>query len=268
MARFVYTQEMIEFIRIGYQAMGLRELADKFNAEFGTRKTWEQLRGATRNHGITCGRKTGEILKGQTKILNKEQDSWLREQYQVMPLSELVIALNQEFKLNLRISQIRGYLKNHKITCGRSGRFEKGQVVWNKGKSGFMGANRTSFSKGHKPVNLRGIGEERIDSKDGYVIIKTASVNPHTGYFGWWRHKHVVLWEEHNGPIPEGHIISFKNGDKTDCCIDNLELVSRVEHAIRNKMGYPGLDEQIKPTAALLAKVYAKRHERKKGAKS
>ena len=148
MARFVYTPEMVEFVRSGYKAMGLRELEKHFNAKFCTNKTWQQLRGMTKNHSITCGRKSGEILKGKTKTLTKDQDSWLREKYKVLPLADVVVSLNAEFNINLRKSQIRAYLKNHNITSGRSGRFEKGSDSWNKGKKGYMGPNRTSFKKG------------------------------------------------------------------------------------------------------------------------
>lgn len=38
---------------------------------------------------------------------------------------------------------------------GNSGSFKKGQVPWNKGKTGYMGANKTSFKKGHLPPNTR-----------------------------------------------------------------------------------------------------------------
>lgn len=31
-----------------------------------------------------------------------------------------------------------------------------------------------------------------------------------------------VVWELHNGQIPAKHYISFRNGDSTDCRIDNL----------------------------------------------
>lgn len=37
----------------------------------------------------------------------------------------------------------------------------------------------------------------------------------------------------HNGVIPNGYVVRFKNGNTIDCRIDNLELVSRAEHATR-----------------------------------
>jgi hypothetical protein len=37
-------------------------------------------------------------------------------------------------------------------------RFQKGAVPWNRGVTGYMGANRTSFRKGNKPQTWRPVG--------------------------------------------------------------------------------------------------------------
>jgi hypothetical protein len=263
MARFVYTPEMIAFVRAGYPKMGLPELAELFNDRFGTDKTHTQMRAMTKNHGIPCGRATGAILKGTSRFFTPEQQVWVAEAYQRMTRRELTDAVNAKFGLSLTFNQVSAYLKNNKIASGRSGHFEKDQVGWNKGKKGYMGPNRTSFQKGAVPANRREFGEERICSKDGYILVKTNAIDPYTGHHAYWRHKHLVIWEAANGPPPAGHMVCFVNGDKTDIRLDNLELVSRAENAIRNKMSYSALPDEIKATAALLARVYVKKHERK-----
>ena len=40
---------------------------------------------------------------------------------------------------------------------------------------------------------------------------------------------HHLIWEEHNGPIPAGHKVAFKDGDHLNCAIENLELLSNSE---------------------------------------
>ncbi|MGH8431787.1 MAG: HNH endonuclease signature motif containing protein, partial [Solimonas sp.] len=45
---------------------------------------------------------------------------------------------------------------------------------------------------------------------------------------------HRLLWEEHFGPIPAGHTVVFRNRDKTNTRIDNLELITRAELMRRN----------------------------------
>ena len=44
------------------------------------------------------------------------------------------------------------------------------------------------------------------------------------------RMEHVLVWEEHHGPVPDGMILHHINGDKLDNRIENLQLVSRLEH--------------------------------------
>jgi len=42
--------------------------------------------------------------------------------------------------------------------------------------------------------------------------------------------EHVLVWERHRGPVPPGMELHHVNGDKLDNRIENLRLVSRLEH--------------------------------------
>ena len=44
------------------------------------------------------------------------------------------------------------------------------------------------------------------------------------------RMEHVLVWEQHNGPVPDGHQVHHINHDKLDNRIENLQLVNTVEH--------------------------------------
>ncbi len=42
--------------------------------------------------------------------------------------------------------------------------------------------------------------------------------------------EHVWVWEQHNGPVPAGMELHHVNGNRGDNRIENLELVTRLEH--------------------------------------
>lgn len=146
-------------------------------------------------------------------------------------LTELV---NTHFGTNLVLKQIKAYKKNHHISSGLDGRFIKGQKAHNKGvkmsEEVYKKAAGTMFKKGHMPSNHRPVGSERIDNKDGYILIKTKE--PRT-----WKLKHRVIWEQHYGPIPEGKCLIFLNGDKKDVRIENLILIDRKVNTRMNQSG-------------------------------
>lgn len=121
---------------------------------------------------------------------------------------------------------------------GKGTQFKKGQVPHNKGlrRPGWAPGRmrETQFKKGERHGRAaqvyQPIGSERI-SKDGYLQRK---INNDMPFQQRWRGVHILLWEEHLGPLPPGFAVCFKNGDKTGIRIDNLALVSRSELMRRN----------------------------------
>ena len=43
----------------------------------------------------------------------------------------------------------------------------------------------------------------------------------------YWVHYAHWLWEQHYGPVPEGHMVTFKDGDNMNVVIENLILSNR-----------------------------------------
>jgi hypothetical protein len=132
------------------------------------------------------------------------------------------------------------------LASGKSGRldgvrggntkFKPGHSSWNKGTKGIhTGGVETQFKKGHRGGKAlevyKPIGTERI-SKDGYLERK---VNDDMPMQGRWRAVHLLLWESVHGPVNgKTHAVIFKNGNKRDIRIENLELVTRAELMKRN----------------------------------
>lgn len=192
------------------------------------------------------------------RIFTPEQAQFLREGFSGKTVAELTAMFNAKFEDNKTAGQIRTFVRNHGITSGLTGRFEKGNIPWNRHKKGYMGANKTSFIKGSIPPNRKPIGTERIDSKYGFILIKITERNPYTGAPTRYKHKHVYVWETLHGPLPKGHVVSFKDGDKLNCDPENLMLLTRAELLILNQHDYKNQPAEMKPTILALVKVEAK----------
>ena len=112
-------------------------------------------------------------------------------------------------------------------------RFKKGAAPHNKGlRRPGWGPGRmkeTQFKKGNTPFHARPLGSERI-AKDGYIERKIAE----TGTKRDWKGVHILAWETANGPVPDGHAVVFKDGNKQNTVIENLELISRADLMRRN----------------------------------
>jgi hypothetical protein len=129
---------------------------------------------------------------------------------------------------------------------GKATQFKKGQAAWNKNTKGLTFRNKTSFCAGVVPPNYKPVGSTRIDSKDGYILIKIADPNK-------WQLLHRKVWEDNHGKIPPRHTIIFLDGNKQNCLIENLAIISREENMLRNTIHrYP---EEIKDAIKTLTKL-------------
>ncbi len=181
-----------------------------------------------------------------------EQLDFLRSNRQLMTGNELTAAFNKQFGTDKNTIAIVGVCNKRKWSAGSCGRFTKGFVPWNAGTQGqgLTTANKTSFKKGQKPHSHKPVGSERICSRDGYTVVKIAE--PHK-----WKHKHVVIWESKNGPVPAGFVVSFIDEDITNFDPENLELISRLALLRMNKNGLKKAPQTIKPVIRMLSKVEA-----------
>ena len=187
----------------------------------------------------------------------QEEKEFLREFVPGHSHKEIQQAFIDKFKWDITLVQVKSSIKRYHLNTGRTGRFEKGNISYNKGRKGICaeGCKKTWFKKGNIPKNYRPIGSERV-TKDGYIEIKIADSSK-------WKLKHRVIWEQENGKVPHGYAIIFKDGNKLNIDIDNLMLVSRKALAVMNKSGL--YKNGYKETAALIAELNVKVGEKKKG---
>ena len=253
-----YTAEQIEFMRTGYLSMNIRSLTLAFNTQFGVDKTEVAIKSALQNHRIFCRRKHKDRLISRLRIYTTEQAQFLRDNYAGRSIAELTAIFNDRFGTDKSVRQIKTFVHNRGITSGRTGYFKKDHKPWNTGTKGLTGTNATSFKKGHVPANRKPLGSERTCSNDGFILIKIAEQDPHTGFPTRYKHKHVHIWEQAHGPIPEGMIVAFRDGDKLNIEPENLMLISRAELLRLNQHDYKNTPDELKPNVLALSKLEVK----------
>lgn len=134
---------------------------------------------------------------------------------------------------------------------GGEARFKPGHKTWNAGMKGWTpaGSEASRFKPGSKPQTWKPLGTERV-SKDGYLQRKVAETGRAAAD---WVGVHNLVWMEANGPIPDSHIVVFKDGNKQRIVLENLELISRADLMRRNTVHrYPA---QLKAVMRLQAKL-------------
>ena len=143
-------------------------------------------------------------------------------------IAELVSRINGVFGTSYTYRQLRMFFINHKVTNGRDTRIKKGNIPFNKGHKGVCapGCEKGWFRKGSRPHNVLPVGSEVTD-RDGYIRVKISEPDG-------WKFKHRLVWEKANGSIPPGHVITFRDGDKANCDIANLALITMAENSYMN----------------------------------
>ena len=91
--------------------------------------------------------------------------------------------------------------------------------------------------------------------KDGrnYAYIKIADCN--------WKLMHRVVWEQHNGPIPRGNIVRFKDGNTMNWDINNLEMISQHNNMELNTI--QRFPEDVQELMKLISKLKRKLNGKK-----
>lgn len=193
-------------------------------------------------------------------IPNRRFHRWTTEQHEYMTATvpgnshaEIRRLFNERFGLDLTDSQVKGYIARHKLHTGRTGKFKKGMVPFNKGLKGQCapGSEKGWFKKGGFSHNRVPVGTERI-TEDGYLEVKYRDGHGVRN----WRTKHSLLWEEANGPVPESHCVIFADGDKENMNPENLMLVDRKDLVRMNQDGLPRVNRETTESGVLIARIH------------
>ena len=240
-----WTDAEVEYLRLSYRKMSF----DAIGAVLG--KTEMAVKAAAGRLGIAVSRKWSEQ---QLANLREFYPNSRGEDVAAMIGKPITSIWGMAKKLGIKkseafmSSEVSGRLsKVNAAERGGKSRFQKRQRSWNKGKKvGSRGRSaETQFRKGHTPHNALPVGSE-IVSTDGYRKIKVAEPNG-------WEFVHRRNWEADNGRISAGKMIRFRDGDKMNCSVENLMLISRTEHALYNSQW--NIPAEVVPAMAALAEL-------------
>lgn len=203
-------------------------------------------------------KKKAATLKGRTSF-TADQDEFIKDNYLKLPVRTMAKLINRSTTgINGRMSALNLVVPTTIIEeRKKQSQFYKGIVAHNKGKkiSEWMSEEnikksiKNRFKKGHLPHNtaFNGAITIRRDAKTG-ILYKYIRVD-----LGEWELYHRHFWEQKNGPIPEGCVIAFKDGNSLNCeDINNLQLLTMAENLKRNWHVYP---QELKRAIKLTNKI-------------
>ena len=143
--------------------------------------------------------------------------------------------LNKSLNTAYTDCEVQYFYQRYNLKSGLSGKYESGHASWNKGKhledlnmspDKMERIKNSWFKKGHPCLSQRPIGSIRFTNGMYWIKIE----NPRT-----WKRLHTYLWEKEYGKIPKGKVLIFMDGNKKNCCIENLMLIDRNENLYLNR---------------------------------
>ena len=266
-----YPDEVHEFVKENCTKMRDRELAEACNKALGTEFTAKKMRSFRHNHGYQGG--LGKLTKEEWRHRSKWPDGfyeYVRDNSYGIDSVELSRMIKEKFDVDITPQNMKAYCQRHGIKRGITGWFQKGHSPATKGMTieeicGYdpeklARVRSTQFKKGEPPANEMPIGSIVVTSH-GYKLRKRQMEGT---LWERWEFLHRAVWEEHNGPIPENGYIIFKDGDKLNCNIDNLMLISRAENAILNRMKLRSEDPDLTEAGVAVARLRVAIKEKRK----
>lgn len=166
----------------------IRDFTARYNRVFGE----DRSVGTIKNHCRRLG------LKQSQRNFTAAEDDWLSVNAPLLSVEETARRFNAEFGTN-RSAQVL------KARCNRT--------------------LRVFHAHKRCPSSLP-LGSETTLS-GGYVWVKVSDDTTGKGsFYKNWKPKHRLVWEQHNGPLPDGMTIVFLDRNHFNCDIKNLYAVN------------------------------------------
>lgn len=161
---------------------------------------------------------------GRNEFSEKEKE-FIKKYYPDYGPNKTTEMINYIFKTNRTINSVKCVVKSLGLSVSDSYICDL-----NKNKSELM-------IKAHKKES----GSIRKETyKDGRIYYKMKSAD------GRWKMAGLVIWEEANGPIPDGYRIIYLDGDNSNYKLDNLYVApKKVTYQVVTNKNYQSGDPEI-----------------------
>lgn len=248
--RSIYPDKVQSFIKENVAGASNKELSEMIKEKFGILYTEKQLKYYKQHHKLKSGKKRNK--QESTKLFPTEVREFIKKNVKGTSISSLTEMVNQTFNKNYDQQQIKRFKATNHLTSGLDCRFKKGEKPHYTPPKGYhtKGSEKGWFKKGDLPSNTRPVGSERYNSDYGYIMVKTEHPNK-------WEPKHKVIWTKHYGEVPEGYKVMFLDGDTTNVCIKNLEIVKSDELLMANRKRLIFKDPEVTKTGVMISKLIA-----------
>ena len=242
-----------------------KELAEEVNTRFGTSYKPSMIASCLKNWGLKTGNAKGVAAGLPTAMFPKEVSDFILANYVGCGWAEMGKRVNDVFGTSYTREQIKNFYARKKLNSGLTGRFEKGRSPWNAGKKigNNPGSAKTQFKPGILPPNTKPIGYERVN-RGGYTEVKIRMRKSRRDCNDNYVLKHRYLWEQANGPIPDGYIVAFRDGNRANFALENLVLITKAQNAVMNKSRLRSREPEYMETSVLLADLKQAVHQAKK----
>lgn len=263
-----WPEEVVTWLRENVPGRTSKEVVEIINQQGYDRKhgmtfTESMIKSAKSRYGIKSGTPSG-MKKGSSFKYPEGMEGYVRSIAAGRKTEEIAEMTSIHFGIEFSASQCRAYKRNHNIVSGVDCRFQPGQEPPNKGKQmsreQYEKCKATMFKKGQIPKNHMEVGEY-THTADGYLIRKVQEKGTQRERFEF---VHRAVWEEHNGPIPAGKIVSFLDGNKDNCNIENLFLTDGQVNLELNRRKLRFENSELTKTGIAVAKLRIAAKNRKK----
>lgn len=237
----VLTKKKMQYIRDNYLHMSDVQIGKHLDVPKGTVKSFRLRENLNITKEEAIARRQKALIERHAKT-EHHHDDFIKDVYLDMVPQKIADEIGRsEVYVKGRMQKL-GLIIPPEIIEQRKqmSRIQPGNVPMNKGKKwdDFMSkaaqkrSRSTTFKKGNLPHNTLHDGKivTRQDSKSKrrYQWIRISKAN--------WKMLHVKIWEDANGPVPEGHCIMFIDGNSMNTALENLRLISNQDKILMNSI--------------------------------